>query len=38
MTSNKEDYILEDNEELGKVFRDTMDGQFEHDLYKKNFQ
>ena len=37
MTTNMKDYILEDNEELKKVFRDTMEGQFEHDLYIKSF-
>ena len=37
MTTNLKDYFLEDNEELGKVFRDTMGGQFEHDLYNKSF-
>ena len=35
MTTNKKDYIIEDNEELRKVFGDTMEGQFEHDLYNK---
>ena len=29
-TTNMKDYILEDNEELRKDFRDTMDGQVEH--------
>ena len=33
MTIYMKGYILEDNEELRKNFRDTMEGQFEHDLY-----
>ena len=37
MTTDLEDYFLEDNEEIGKVFRETMEGQFEHDLYNKSF-
>ena len=35
-TTNMKDYILEDKAELRKVFGDTMDGQFEHDLYNKS--
>ena len=31
------DYILEVNEELTKVFGDTMEGLFVHELYKKSF-
>ena len=37
MTTNMKDYILVDNEALTKVFRDTMEGQFEHNLYNKSF-
>ena len=37
MTTTKKDYILEDNEELRNVFGDTIEGQFEHDLYIKFF-
>ena len=37
LTTNMKDYILEDNEELRKPSRDTMEGQFEHDLYNKSF-
>ena len=37
MTIKMKDYNLEDNEELGNVSRDTMEGQFEHDLFKKSF-
>ena len=37
MTTNMENNMLENNEELGKVFRDTVEGQFEHDLYNKAF-
>ena len=38
MTTNLTNYILEDNqEELRTVFRDTMEGQLEHDLYNKFF-
>ena len=33
MITNMEAYILEDNEELRKGFKDTMEGQFEHNLY-----
>ena len=36
MTVNMKDYFLEDNEEIRKVFRDTLEGQFEHDLYYKS--
>ena len=33
MTTNMKDYIVENNKhELRKDFRDTMEGQFEHDL------
>ena len=35
MTSTK-DLILEDNEELRKIFRDTLEGRFERDLYNKS--
>ena len=38
MTTNMKDYMVENNgEDLGKVFRDTMKGQSEHDLYIKSF-
>ena len=37
MTTNMGDYFLKENEEVRKVFRDTMEGQFEHDLYNKSF-
>ena len=37
MKTNMKVHSLEDNEEIRKVFRDTMDGQFEHDLYNKCF-
>ena len=38
MTTNMNDYFEEDNEkEVGKVFGDTMEGQFEHYLYNKSF-
>ena len=37
MTTNMKNYFMEDNEEIGKVFRVTMEGQFEHDLYNKSF-
>ena len=37
MTTKKKDYNLENIEELRESFRDTMEGQFEHDLYKKAF-
>ena len=38
MTTNMKDYFLEENEdEVRKVFRDTLDGKFEHDLYNKSF-
>ena len=37
MTTNMKDYFLEDNEEIRKVFRDTMEGQFEHDWYNNSF-
>ena len=37
MTTNMKNYILEDNEELRKDFRDTMKGQFAYDLYNKSF-
>ena len=36
-TINMKDYFLEDNEEIRKVFRSTMECQFEHDLYNKSF-
>ena len=29
-------YSLEDNKENKKLFRSTMEGQFEHDLYNKS--
>ena len=35
MTSNLENYFLEYNEEIRKVFRGTMEGQLEHELYRK---
>ena len=38
MTTNMKDYFLKEKEdEVRKVFRDTMDGQFEHDLFNKPF-
>ena len=37
MSTKMKDHIFEDNEELGKVYRDTMEGQFEHDLKNKCF-
>ena len=38
MTTNMEDYFVKENEdEVTNVFRDTMEGQFEHDLYNKSF-
>ena len=38
MTSDMKDCFLEDNEqEVKKVFRETIDGTFEHDLYIKPF-
>ena len=37
MTTKMKDYNLEDNEELRKVYRDTMDCQFEHDLNNTSF-
>ena len=38
MTTNLKEYFLEDNdEEITKVFRDTMGGQFAHDLFIKYF-
>ena len=38
MTTNMKDYFLKENEdEARKLFRDTLEGQFEHDLYNKSF-
>ena len=38
MTTNMKDYIVGKNEdESRKVFRDTMEGQFYHDLYNESF-
>ena len=37
MTTNMIDDILEDNEEITKDFKDTMEGQFEQNLYKESF-
>ena len=37
MKKNMKDHFLEDKEEIKKVFRDMMEGQFEHDLYNKTF-
>ena len=37
MTTNMKDNSLADNEELKKVFGETMGGQFEHDLLDKYF-
>ena len=37
MTTNLKDYLLENIEETRNVFGVTMEGQFEHDLYKKSF-
>ena len=38
MTSDMKDCLLEDNEQgVKKVFRETMDGTLEHDLYIKPF-
>ena len=38
MKTNVKDYFLEENEEeFRKVFRHTMEGHFEHDLFNKSF-
>ena len=37
MTTNMKDYFLRNNGEIRKIFRDTMEGQLEHDLYIKSF-
>ena len=38
MTTNMRDYFAKENEdEVRNVFRDTMEGQFEHGLYNKSF-
>ena len=37
MTTKMKDHNIEDNEEFQKVFRGTMDCQYEHDLYNKSF-
>ena len=38
MTKNMKDYFFEEiEEEVRKVFRDTMEGQFEHHLYNESF-
>ena len=38
MTTNMKDHFVGNiKEELGKVFRDTIEGQGEHDLYNKSF-
>ena len=38
MTTIMKDHFLKENEdEVRKVFRDTMEGQFEHGLYNKSF-
>ena len=38
MTTNMKDYFVKENkDDVRKVFRDTMEGQFEHDLYNKSF-
>ena len=38
LTPNMKDYMVENIEEkLRKVFRDTMEGQFEHDFLNKSF-
>ena len=37
LTTIMKKYFLEDNEEIRKVFRETMEGQFEYDLYNKSF-
>ena len=38
MTTNMKDYFLGEKEkEVRNVFRDTTEGQFEHDLYIKSF-
>ena len=31
------DYFLEDNQEIRKVFRETMEGHFEQDLFNTSF-
>ena len=36
MTTNMKDCISEDNEKFGKIFRDTMEGHFEHDFYNRS--
>ena len=38
MTTNMKDYFIEDNEEIRKVLRVKMEGQFEHDLSDKPFR
>ena len=35
-TTNLKDYILEDKEEFGEEFRDTMKCQVQHELYNKS--
>ena len=37
MTTIMKDFIFEDNEELRKVFTESMEGQFGHDFYDKSF-
>ena len=38
MTTNMKDCFLKENkDDVRKVFRDTMEGQFEHDLYNSSF-
>ena len=37
MTTIMKDFIFEDNEESRKVFRESMEGQFEHIFYDKSF-
>ena len=36
MTTNTKNNFSEDNEEVRKKFRETMEGQFEHNLYMKS--
>ena len=38
MTTNMKEYFPKENEEeVSKVFRDTMEGQFEHGFFNKTF-
>ena len=37
MTTNVKDYFLEDNKEIENLFGQTMEGEFELDLFNKSF-